>query len=38
MQHAEIELLLGREMPHTGPKRLPQRAIIRDSALPLSFL
>ena len=24
MQHAEIELLLGREMPHTGHKRLPQ--------------
>ena len=22
MQHAEIELLLGREMPHTGHKRL----------------
>ena len=28
MQHAEIELLLGREMPHTGHKRLPQRPII----------
>ena len=29
MQHAEIELLLGREMPHTGHKRLPQRPIIQ---------
>src|SRR5215831_15536347 len=31
MEHAEIELLLGREMPHTGHKRLPQRPIIRPS-------
>src|SRR5262245_5642411 len=31
MQHAEIELLLGREMPHTGDKRLPQRPIIGPS-------
>ena len=29
MEHAEIEWLLGREMPHTGHKRLPERAIIR---------
>ena len=29
MEHAEIELLLDREMPHTGHKRLPERAIIR---------
>lgn len=29
MEHAEIELLLTREMPHTGHKRLPERAIIR---------
>ena len=29
MEHAEIELLLGREMPHIGHKRLPERAIIR---------
>ena len=29
MQHAEIELLLNREMPHTGHKRLPERPIIR---------
>jgi hypothetical protein len=28
MEYAEIELLLGREMPHTGHKRLPQRPII----------
>src|SRR5215471_18947663 len=28
MQHAEIELLLGREKPYTGHKRLPQRPII----------
>jgi hypothetical protein len=28
MEHAEIELLLNREMPHTGHKRLPERAII----------
>ena len=28
MQHAQIELLLNREMPHTGHKRLPQRPII----------
>jgi len=31
MEHAEIELLLNREMPHTGHKRLPERAIIRPS-------
>ena len=29
MEHAEIELLLGREMPHTGHKCLPERPIIR---------
>src|SRR5437773_885456 len=29
MEHAEIDLLLDREMPHTGHKRLPERAIIR---------
>jgi hypothetical protein len=31
MEHAEIELLLDREMPHTSHKRLPERAIIRPS-------
>ena len=31
MEHAEIELLLDREMPHTGHKRLPERSIIRPS-------
>jgi hypothetical protein len=29
MEHAEIELLLGREMPHTGYERLPERPVIR---------
>jgi len=29
MEHGEIELLLGREMPHTGYERLPQRPVIR---------
>jgi len=29
MEHAEIKLLLDREMPHTGHKRLPERSIIR---------
>jgi len=29
MEHAQIEPLLNREMPHTGHKRLPERAIIR---------
>src|SRR5262249_26168315 len=29
MEHAEIELLLCRQMPHTGHKRLPERPIIR---------
>ena len=28
MKHAEVELFLCREMPHTGHKRLPQRPII----------
>ena len=28
MEHAQIEVLLGREMPHTGHKRPPQRPII----------
>jgi len=28
MEHAEIELLLDREMPHTGHKRLPERSVI----------
>ena len=31
MEHAEIELLLGREMPHTGHERLPERPIIGPS-------
>ena len=31
MEHAEIELLLNREMPHTGHKRLPERPIIGPS-------
>ena len=31
MEHAEIELLLGREMSYTGHKRLPERAIIGPS-------
>src|SRR4051794_22477656 len=29
MEHVQIEVLLGREMPHTGHKRLPERALIR---------
>jgi hypothetical protein len=29
MEYAEIELLLYRQMPDTGHKRLPERAIIR---------
>jgi len=29
MEHAEIELLLNREMPHTADKRLPQRPSTR---------
>jgi len=29
MEHAQIELLLGREMPHAGHKRLPERTVIR---------
>jgi hypothetical protein len=28
MEHAEIELFLCREMPHTGHKRLPERPVI----------
>src|SRR5262245_2273607 len=28
MEHAEIELLFGREMPYTGHKRRPERPII----------
>ena len=28
MEHAEIELLLGCEMRHTGHERLPERPII----------
>jgi hypothetical protein len=28
MEHAEIKLFLGREMPHTRHKRLPERPII----------
>jgi len=28
MEHAEIELLLNREMPHTGHTCPPERAII----------
>ena len=31
MEHAEIEPFLGREMPHTGDKRLPERSIIHPS-------
>src|SRR4051794_13494616 len=31
MEHAEVELLLGRQMPHTGHKRLPERPIIGPS-------
>src|SRR5437588_9202211 len=27
MEHAEIELFLCREMPHTGHKRLPERPV-----------
>src|SRR5215510_5537750 len=34
MEHAEIELLLDREMPHTGHKRLPERSIIRPFSRP----
>ena len=29
MEHAPIEALLGREMPHTGHKRPPPRLILR---------
>src|SRR5215469_10879489 len=28
MQHAGVEVFLGRQMPYTGHKRLPQRPII----------
>jgi hypothetical protein len=28
MEHVEIEVLLGRQMPHTREERLPQRPII----------
>ena len=28
MEYAKIELFLGRQMPHTGDKRLPERPII----------
>jgi hypothetical protein len=28
MQHADIEVLLGGEMRHTGDERLPERPII----------
>ena len=29
MEHAQIEVFLGGKMSYTGPKRLPERAIIR---------
>ena len=29
MEHAEVKLLLCREMPHTGYERLPERPVIR---------
>ena len=28
MQYAEVEVLLGREVPYTRPERLPERPII----------
>jgi hypothetical protein len=28
MQHAEVEMLLDRQMPYTGEERLPQRSIM----------
>ena len=28
MEHADVEVLLGRQMPHTGEERLPERPII----------
>jgi len=28
MEHADIEVRLGGEMPHTGYKRLPERPVI----------
>ena len=31
MEHTGIELFRGRQMPHTGHKRLPQRSIIGPS-------
>jgi len=31
MEHAEVELFLGREMPYTGYERLPERPIIGPS-------
>jgi hypothetical protein len=31
LEHADVELFLRREMPHTRHKRLPERAIIRPS-------
>ena len=31
MQHAGVEVVLGRQMPHTGHKRVPQRPIIGPS-------
>jgi len=35
MEHAEIELLLGHKMPHTGHKRLPERPVIGPSGKDL---
>jgi hypothetical protein len=31
MQHAGVEVLLCRQMPHTGEERLPKRPIIGPS-------
>jgi hypothetical protein len=28
MEHTEVEVLIGREMRHTGDERLPERPII----------
>jgi hypothetical protein len=29
MEYTEVEVLLDRQMPHTGDKRLPERPILR---------
>ena len=31
MEHAGVEVFLGRQMPHTGEERLPERPIIGPS-------